>query len=475
MIREKDAALIKLSSGKEFKADIITDNMGEKSIDITTLRKETGYITYDPGYVNTGSCMSSICYINGEKGILRYRGYDIADLVARCDFIEVAYLLIKGRLPSAEERIGYQKLLNENSLLHVNMRDFFRAYPHDGHPMGILAAMVASLSAFYPELEDKDPEENLDLTVTRLLSKMRTIAAFTYRQMKGLDFVEPQYNYSYCANFLNMMFDSPVMPYQIHPETCHPLRKLLLTAGMRRPVFLTPMRQRNDEPGSETLRLCHSLAYFLFFDIVRSGEILHWRNICAISEIDQCYPESVCLHYQGKDHIVVLGILSTACHPGPVFPADSAVCVKGPDEAFPAFVQDVVVGCKEYIYTASGHVFCIFIWGTECRIAGVWFPGKGEFHVGHSNVSFPDILTYPAETCGEIETAVWSGSILYLSLVQHYVTYEHYCKRVVPPGSRMLGERVFQHCHVIYGRCGDPMRNLSVCSGDGDKNSRQKG
>ena len=228
MVREKDAALIRLSGGKEYHADIITDSMGEKSVDITTLRKETGYITYDPGYVNTGSCMSSICYINGEKGILRYRGYDIADLVASCDFIEVAYLLIKGRLPTAEERIGYQKLLNENSLLHVNMRNFFRAYPHDGHPMGILAAMVASLSAFYPELDDRDPEENLDLTVTRLLSKMRTIAAFTYRQMEGLDFVEPQYSYSYCANFLNLMFHTSVNNYLPNPVHVNALNKLLI-------------------------------------------------------------------------------------------------------------------------------------------------------------------------------------------------------------------------------------------------------
>ena len=169
MTEEKNAAKIILPGGKEYDCSVITDNMGDKSIDITNLRKDTGYITYDPGYVNTGSCTSSICYINGEKGILRYRGYDIADLVENCDFIEVAYLLIKGTLPTPEERISYQKLLNENSLLHVNMRDFFRAYPHDGHPMGILAAMVSSLSAFYPEIGDKDPEENLDLTVTRLL------------------------------------------------------------------------------------------------------------------------------------------------------------------------------------------------------------------------------------------------------------------------------------------------------------------
>ena len=214
---EEGKARIILDNGVEYKTNIIVDNLGDRSIDISKLRRDTGYITYDPGFVNTGSCMSSICYINGEKGILRYRGYDIEDLVKECDFIEVAYLLIKGALPNAEERFKYQELLNKHSLLHVNMRDFFKSYPHDAHPMGILSAMVASLSAFYPELEEKDPEENIDLTVTRLLSKMRTIAAFTYRQMNGLDFVNPQYNLSYCANFLNMMFFSSVNNYAPDP------------------------------------------------------------------------------------------------------------------------------------------------------------------------------------------------------------------------------------------------------------------
>ena len=186
---EEKARLI-LPDGREEGLPVMTDTMGAKSIDITALRSSTGYITYDPGFVNTGSCMSRICYIDGEKGILRYRGYDIEDLVDNCDFIEVAYLLVKGQLPTLAERVNYQNLLNKHSLLHVNMRDFFKAYPHDGHPMAILAAMVASLSAFYPELEENDIEENIDLTVTRLLSKMRTIAAFEYRQMNGLDFVE---------------------------------------------------------------------------------------------------------------------------------------------------------------------------------------------------------------------------------------------------------------------------------------------
>ncbi|AEV28516.1 citrate synthase I, hexameric type [Sphaerochaeta pleomorpha str. Grapes] len=223
----KEAAKLVLE-GKEVNLPVITDNMGGKSLDITKLRKDTGYITYDPGFVNTGSCMSSICYVDGENGILRYRGYDIEDLVETCDFVEVAYLLIKGELPDLPQRHTYAELLNKHSLLHVDMRNFFRDYPQEAHPMSILSAMVASLSAFYPELEDVDPEENVDLTVTRLLSKMRTIAAFSYRQMNGLDFVEPTYKYSYCENFLNMMFKTPVNAYVPDPVHVKALNELLI-------------------------------------------------------------------------------------------------------------------------------------------------------------------------------------------------------------------------------------------------------
>lgn len=219
MVKEEKKASIIFPDGSTFETAVITDNMNHHALDITELRKKTGYITYDPGFINTGSCISSICYINGEKGILRYRGYDIEDLVKNCDFIEVAYLLIKGALPTAEERSNYAQLLNKHSLLHVDMKEFFKSYPHDAHPMSILAAMVASLSAFYPEMEERDPEENIDLTVTRLLSKMRTIAAYSYRQSHGYDFVEPRYDYTYCENFLNMLFYSPVIDY--HPDPVH--------------------------------------------------------------------------------------------------------------------------------------------------------------------------------------------------------------------------------------------------------------
>ena len=224
---KKDAAKLILED-QQVTLPIITDSMGDKAIDITSLRKQTGYITYDPGYANTGSAMSEICYVDGEQGILRYRGYDIEDLVEHCEFVEVAHLLIKGELPNVQERHLYSEMLNRHSLLHIDMRNFFRDYPQDSHPMSILAAMVASLSAFYPELADADPQANLDLTVTRLLSKMRTIAAFTYRQMNGLDFVNPSYKFSYCENFLNMMFSTSVNAYVPPPLHVRALNILLI-------------------------------------------------------------------------------------------------------------------------------------------------------------------------------------------------------------------------------------------------------
>lgn len=224
---KKDAAKLILED-REVTLPIITDSMGGKAIDITSLRKQTGFITYDPGYANTGSAMSEICYVDGEQGILRYRGYDIEDLVEHCEFVEVAHLLIKGELPNMQERHLYAEMLNRHSLLHIDMRNFFRDYPQDSHPMSILAAMVASLSAFYPELADVDPKANLDLTVTRLLSKMRTIAAFTYRQMNGLEFVNPSYKFSYCENFLNMMFYTSVNAYIPPPLHVRALNILLI-------------------------------------------------------------------------------------------------------------------------------------------------------------------------------------------------------------------------------------------------------
>jgi citrate synthase len=200
----------------------------EKALDIRSLRKHTGMITYDPGFVNTGCCQSDITFIDGEKGILRYRGYDINDLAENCEFIDVAYLLIHGVLPDKEQHDAFSRSLNHHSLMHEDMRHFFDAYPDHAHPMATLSAMAVSLSTFYPELEDASRQENLDYKVTRLLSKLRTAAAFSYKKSIGHPIVYPKHTLKYCENFLNMMFWTPVNDYQIDPVTTKALNKLLI-------------------------------------------------------------------------------------------------------------------------------------------------------------------------------------------------------------------------------------------------------
>ena len=207
---------------------VINDHEGQAALDIRSLRQDTGLVTYDPGLANTGACQSEITYVDGERGILRHRGYPIEELGEQCDFIEVSFLLTRGHLPDRAERDDYSRLLNEHSLLHSDMQRFFRSYPENAHPMSILAAMVVSLSSFYRIDLEEDPELHVDLTVTRLLSKMRTIAAFIYRQRIGADFVNPSRTQSYCANFLHMMFASPVNDYVPDEVAVRALNQLLI-------------------------------------------------------------------------------------------------------------------------------------------------------------------------------------------------------------------------------------------------------
>jgi len=212
---------------QELSLPIYQGTEGECALDIGTLRKETGAITYDPGFVNTGSCSSNITFIDGEKGILRYRGYDVDDLAENCEFIEVAYLLIHGSLPTAGQKARYSDLLNRHSLIHEDMKDFFSHYPDQSHPMAILSAMAVSLSSFYPEMGE-NYKEDVEMKVTRLISKLRTIAAFSYKKSIGHPTVYPDHNLSYCENFLNMMFSSPVKENPYNEVMVDALNKLLI-------------------------------------------------------------------------------------------------------------------------------------------------------------------------------------------------------------------------------------------------------
>ncbi len=201
---------------KEYQLPVITGTEGEKAIDISKLRQESGLIALDTGYANTGSCTSVITFMDGENGILRYRGIPVEQLAEHSTFKETAYLLINGKLPTHKELTKFSILLNDNSLVHEDMRDFYEKFPRSSHPMGILSSMVNALRSFYPELQNL--EEEINLTVTRLLSKIRTLAAMSYKISRGHKVVYPRPDLAYCANFLNMMFDSPVRPYEIDED-----------------------------------------------------------------------------------------------------------------------------------------------------------------------------------------------------------------------------------------------------------------
>jgi citrate synthase len=208
---------VKLLYGdKVYEFPLIVGTEGEKAIDISVLRQKTGLITLDVGYANTGSCTSAITFMDGEKGILRYRGIPVEQLAEYSSFKETAYLLINGKLPTQRELTRFSVLLNDNSLVHEDMRAFYQNYPRSSHPMGILSSMVNALRSFYPELDD--PGEEINITVTRLLSKVRTMAAMSYKISRGHRVVYPRPDLAYCANFLNMMFDSPVRPYAIDED-----------------------------------------------------------------------------------------------------------------------------------------------------------------------------------------------------------------------------------------------------------------
>jgi len=201
---------------QEYKLPLINGAVGDRAIDIRKLRQESGFITFDPGFGNTGSCKSSITFMDGEKGILRYRGIPIEELAEHSSFVETAFLLIMGRLPTREELTTTSVNLNDLSLLHENMKSFYQNYPPKSHPMGILSAMVNAMRSFHPELVEN--QEDLQRTFLRLISKVRTMAAMAYKFSVGQNPVYPNPNYSYCANFLHMMFDNPVIPYRVDKE-----------------------------------------------------------------------------------------------------------------------------------------------------------------------------------------------------------------------------------------------------------------
>lgn len=215
--------------GKTYELPIITGSENEKAIDISKLRGETGYITLDTGYKNTGATVSKITFLDGEKGVLRYRGYPIEQLAEKASFLEVAYLLIYGELPNAEQKQFFEDSITHHTLVHEDLRRIFEAFPTGAHPMGVLSSMIASLSTYYPEAQNPNRSvEAIDLTMHRLIAKLPTLAAQAYKNSLGQPGIYPRNAYNYVENFLHMMFALPTEDYEVDQVVAKALNKLLI-------------------------------------------------------------------------------------------------------------------------------------------------------------------------------------------------------------------------------------------------------
>jgi citrate synthase len=217
--------------GKELQLPVIIGSEGEKAVDISKLRGDTGYITYDDGFGNTGSCLSKITFIDGEAGILRYRGYPIEQLAEKSNFIETALLVMNGELPTPEQRASFSALLTQHAPLRQDMLRFLESFPPGAHPMAILSATMNALGAYHPHLASNNHQADLqhfDEAAAIAISKVRTIAAASYRASRGLPFNNPNPKLGYCENFLHLMFSEPYVDFAPTPEVASALNLFLL-------------------------------------------------------------------------------------------------------------------------------------------------------------------------------------------------------------------------------------------------------
>ena len=212
---------------KSIDLPLVMGSESEIGIDISKLRSQTKAITLDPGFVNTGSCESGITYLDGEKGILRYRGYPIEQLAEKSNFLEVSYLLIYGELPTNQQLNDFEYNVKQHTLLHEDVRHIYQAFPKDAHPMAILSSIVCALSTFYPDFSATDSDA-VDLAIWRLMGKLPTIAAWSYKKNIGQPFVYPINEFTYTKNFLNMLFGVPTTNYEVPEEFVKALNVLFI-------------------------------------------------------------------------------------------------------------------------------------------------------------------------------------------------------------------------------------------------------
>ena len=216
-------------NGQSFKLPVVEGSEGEKAIDISKLRGISGLITIDKGFKNTGSTESAITFLDGEKGILRHRGYSIEELAEKSSFIEVAYLVIYGELPSEEELRKFKSDITHHTLVHEDVKSILDGFPSKAHPMGVLSSLVSSLTAFYPKsLDPNRSVEEVNGTIIRIIAKLPTLAAWSFKNRVRQPLVYPNNNFDYCSNFLRMMFSLPTEDYNVNPVVAKALDKLLI-------------------------------------------------------------------------------------------------------------------------------------------------------------------------------------------------------------------------------------------------------
>ncbi|MEQ9115570.1 MAG: citrate synthase [Rickettsiales bacterium] len=223
-----DKKVVIKANGKSFDLPIQKPSMGPETIDVTGLYKQTGFFTFDPGYLSTASCESRITFINGEKGELLHRGYSIEDLASKSDFMEVAFLLLNGDLPKKSEKEVFEKEITYHSMVHEQLRFLFRGFKRDSHPMAVMVGAVGTLSSFYHDSIDIRDEKQRELSAYRLIAKIPTLAAMTYKHIIGQPFIYPKNDLDYTSNFLHMMFSTPCEEYKINPVISKALDKIFI-------------------------------------------------------------------------------------------------------------------------------------------------------------------------------------------------------------------------------------------------------
>ena len=286
---ETSAAELKLPDGQAIELPTTVGTEDEHAVDISKLRAESGYITLDSGFGNTGSCSSEVCYIDGEKGILRYRGYPIEQLAARSRFIEVAWMLIWGELPTKSQIEEFSERLTEHEMLHEGLRHHFEGFPPDAHPMAMLSSMINACSCYHPELLEMDGAEHMSEATAKLLSKVRTIAAFSYKKSIGEPIVYPDPALSYTRNFLHMMFSKPYDPYEAPDEVVRAMR-----------MFLILHADHEQNCSTSTVRVVGSSGANLFAS-TSAGVCALWgplhggANVAVVSMLEQIHESGMSL------------------------------------------------------------------------------------------------------------------------------------------------------------------------------------